>query len=89
MQKEEAEVSGARWDTSGLTSSYCNVASASAAGEAVVLNLGLSERDGGPRAEIKTELQHRIALSPLTAKNLHQLLSRVIGEHDAKFGAKR
>lgn len=87
--EKETERSGTRWDTSGLSSSYCNVANAVATHEAVVLNLGLSERRGGPRAEITTELLHRIALSPRTAKNLQQLLSRVIGEFDAQFGANR
>jgi hypothetical protein len=74
---------GVRWDAAGLKSSYCNVANANATREAVMLTFGLSQSAERPRAEQSIELLHRIVLSPLTAKNLHQLLGKLIGEYDA------
>jgi len=72
-----------RWNTAGLKVSYCTVANAIATREAVTLNFGLNQSGDRPRAEQSVELLHRIVLSPLTAKNLHQLLGKLIGEYDA------
>ena len=72
-----------RWNTAGLKVSYCTVANAIATREAVTLNFGLNQSGDRPCAEQSVELLHRIVLSPLTAKNLHQLLGKLIGEYDA------
>ena len=72
-----------RRNTAGLKVSYCTVANAIATREAVTLNFGLNQSGDRPRAEQSVELLHRIVLSPLTAKNLHQLLGKLIGEYDA------
>ena len=84
---QETEQGGLQWNTSGLTSaSYCNVASAVATSQAVVLNLGQVQGAGGTQAESRIELLHRVVLNPRTAKRLHELLNRVIAEHDAYGG---
>ncbi|MGH8686523.1 MAG: hypothetical protein ACREVQ_02330 [Burkholderiales bacterium] len=84
------ELGGLNWKASDRTSaSYCNLASAVAAADAVVLNLGQSQGAGRTGAEASVELLHRVVLSPLAARNLQQLLSRVIGEHDAQGGRPR
>ena len=78
-----------RWDIAGAKSSYCNIANANATREAVVLNFGLSQSAERRGAELGIELLHRVVLSPLVAKNLHDLLSRLIAEHDAHHGDPR
>lgn len=78
-----------RWDSGGAKSSYCNVAKASATREAVVLNFGMSQSSERRGAELGIELLHRIVVSPLVAKNLHDLLSKLIAEHDAHQGHSR
>lgn len=79
-----------RWDVTGMGSAYCNIASATATRDAVVLNLGLSQRAGErASAEWRSELLHRILLSPRTAKNLHRVLGTLLGEHDAQRGGRR
>lgn len=84
---QETEQGGLQWNTSGLASaSYCNVASTVATPEAVVLNLGQIQSTGGAQAESRIELLHRVVLNPRTAKQLHELLNRVIAEHDAYGG---
>jgi len=77
------------WDASRAASSYCNVASATAARGAVVLHMGVTREGGRAAGETGVELLHRVAMSPLTAKHLHQLLSRLIAEHGARPGAPR
>ena len=73
-----------RWDVSGMTSAYCNIATASAMRDGVALNLGVVQ--GGPAGELKPELLHRILLAPRTAKELHQILGRLLAEHEARRG---
>lgn len=86
-QESEAGASGApRWDVTGMGSAYCNIATATATRDSVVLNLGLSQRAS---AEWRSELLHRILLSPRTAKNLHRVLGTLLGEHDAQRGGRR
>jgi len=77
---------GTDWDASRASSAYCNVASAVATPEAVVLNLGQTQGGARAQSEVTVELLQRVVLSPRTAKNLHLLLNRVIAEHDAHGG---
>lgn len=76
-----------RWMSAARNSVYCNVAKAAAVGEGVTLHFGLAQvRE---RAETGIELLSRVVLSPLAAKNLQQLLNRLIAEHDAFRGGPR
>ena len=84
-----AEPGAVRWDTAGSKSSYCNVASAHATRDAVVLNFGLSHKDERGPAELSLELLHQVVLSPRVAKNLQDLLSRLIAEHGSSRGNPR
>jgi hypothetical protein len=78
-----------RWDTAGSRSSYCNVANAIATRETVVVNFGLTQSVERRRTELGIELLHRVVISPLVAKHLHDLLSKLIAEHDAHSGNPR
>jgi len=75
-----------RWDTSGLKSSYCNVANATSTREEVVLNFGVNENWERPRAELEVQLLHRIILSPFAAKRLQELLTKLIREYETRYG---
>lgn len=71
------------WNTSGLRSSYCTIASASSTSQQVVLNFGAPQSREGAPGELEPQLLHRIVLSPKAASQLRQLLDRLIAEHDA------
>lgn len=74
---------GIRWDLSAARSSYCTLASASAATRRVVLNFGIPRgRERSPR-ELEVERLHRVSLSPAAANQLRQLLAHLLAEHDA------
>jgi hypothetical protein len=75
-----------RWDTSGLKSSYCNVANATSTREEVILNFGVNENWDRPRAELQVQLLHRIILSPFAAKRLQELLTKLIREYESRYG---
>jgi hypothetical protein len=75
-----------RWDLAGMGSAYCNIATATATRDAVVINLGLSQRAA---AELKSELLQRILLSPRTATHLHRILGTLLGEYEAQRGESR
>ena len=79
-----------RWDVTGIGSAYCNLATATATRDSVVINLGLRQRAGErASAEWKSELLHRVQLSPRTANQLHRILGTLLGEHDAQRGGQR
>jgi len=71
------------WDVSALSSTRCDVASATDARTRVVLNFGVNRAQGQTSAEIGVELRHRIVLDLVAAKRLQDLLTRVIAEHEA------
>lgn len=75
-----------RFDTSNLKSSYCNVCNATSTREEVVLNFGINHNWDLGRGDVEVQLQHRIILSPYAAKRLHELLSKLIGEHENRYG---
>lgn len=78
-------------DTSQLRSNYCNVCSATSTREEVVLTFGVNQNwdiqqqqgGGGP---MEVQLLHRIIMSPVAAKRFHELLSRLMKEHEARHG---
>jgi hypothetical protein len=75
-----------RVDASAVKSSYCNVCNVSTTREEVVLNFGVNhdwERARGG----DVELLHRIIVSPQAAKQVATLLSRVMQDFEARYGA--
>ena len=86
-QSQGAVAEGApRWDLTGIGSAYCNIATATATRDAVLINLGLSQRAS---AELKSELLQRILLSPRTATHLHRILGTLLAEYQAQRGEQR
>lgn len=75
-----------RWNTAQLKSSYCNVANATSTREEVVLNFGVNQNWDRMQKEFDIELQHRIILSPFAAKRLSDLLGKLIGEYESRYG---
>jgi hypothetical protein len=75
------------WDTSGLQSHRCSVATASVTREQIILNFGAKKGRDYPGGEVIVELLRRIIIDPLTAKHLLATLQRLIAEHDAKPAA--
>ncbi len=74
-------------DSSHLKSSYCNVCNATSTREEVVLNFGINSNWDQPnQGNFNIELHHRIILSPHAAKRLHDVLSKLLQEHESRFG---
>lgn len=83
MRAAEAAV---RWDTAQLKSTYCNVANATSTRQEVVLNFGVNPNRDQPGAELGIQLLHRVILSPFAARQLQQLLAKLIAEHESRHG---
>lgn len=75
-----------KWNTAKLKSSYANFANATSTREEVVLNFGVNQNWERTPGDLEIELDHRIVLSPFAAKRLNQLLSRLIGEYENRYG---
>ncbi len=79
-----------RFDTSQVKSTYCNVCNATSTREEVVINFGVNKTwDMSDRENIEVQVEHRIILSPFAAKRLHELLARLMTEHEQRYGALR
>ncbi|MCL4798326.1 MAG: DUF3467 domain-containing protein [Burkholderiales bacterium] len=75
-----------RWNAANVKSSYANFCNASSTREEVVLNFGVSHDWERSPQNMEIELSHRVVLSPFAAKRLSQLLSKLVGEYEARYG---
>jgi hypothetical protein len=74
------------WNTQALKSSYANFCNATSTREEVVLNFGVNSNWERSPGDLAIDLEHRIVLSPFAAKRLNQLLSRLMGEYESRYG---
>lgn len=74
-------------NTTNLKSSYCNMCSANTTREEVVLNFGINQNWDRGQGAMDVALEHRIILSPFAAKRLAQMLGKLIGEYETRYGA--
>ena len=75
-----------RFDSSNIKSSYCNVCNATSTREEVVVNFGINKTWDQGSADLEVQLEHRIILSPFAAMRLRDMLVRLIGEHEQRYG---
>lgn len=76
-----------RVNTGNLKSTYCNMCNANTTREEVVLNFGVNQNwDRGQSGELDVSLEHRIILSPFAAKRLSEMLQKLVGEYEARYG---
>ena len=75
-----------RWDDSQMQTSYANACNVVSTREEVVLNFGVSHDWERQPQDMEIELQHRIVLSPFAAKRLSQLLAKLVGEYESRYG---
>lgn len=75
-----------QFDTANLKSSYCNVCNGSSTREEVVVNFGINDawETGGDKLRVR--LEHRIVMSPFAAKRLRDMMTRLIDEHESRYG---
>ena len=78
-----------KFDTSTIKSTYCNVCNATSTREEVVINFGVNKTWDMGNRDLEVQLEHRIILSPFAAKRLQELLTRLIGEHETRYGELR
>jgi hypothetical protein len=83
---QAAAVARVRWKTDNVKSSYANFCNASSTREEVVLNFGVSHDWERQPQDMEIELSHRIVLSPFAAKRLSQLLQKLVGEYETRYG---
>ncbi|MGO7417460.1 DUF3467 domain-containing protein [Rhizobium ruizarguesonis] len=75
-----------RLNTANLKSTYCNVCNATSAREEVVLNFGTNHNRDRPQRDLEIELHHRVVMSPFAAKRLRDLMTKLIDEHERRYG---
>jgi hypothetical protein len=75
-----------KWNVEHLKSSYVNFANANSTREEVVMNFGLNTSWDRSQPEMEIELAHRIVMSPFAAKRLAELLNKLMGEYEQRYG---
>lgn len=89
-QNDPETVGGVKvnWDESSITSSYANIATATATREEFFLLFGLHQNwKGLPEdGQLDVKLTNRMVLNPYAAKRLSVLLSRAIDVYEDRFG---
>jgi hypothetical protein len=78
-----------RFDTANIKSTYCNVCNATSTREEVVINFGVNKTWDMGNRDLEVQLEHRIILSPPAAKRLHEMLTKLITEHETRYGELR
>ena len=78
-----------RFDTANIKSTYCNVCNATSTREEVVINFGVNKTWDMGNKDLEVQLEHRIILSPFAAKRLHELLTKLMTEHEQRYGVLR
>ncbi|HET6236452.1 MAG TPA: hypothetical protein VFE41_16055 [Acetobacteraceae bacterium] len=71
------------WDVATATSHTCNVATASAGQDDVVINIGVTNAGHGHPNKMSVELIKRFSLRPRTAQALRDMLRDLIANIDA------
>lgn len=72
-----------RWDGSAARGHRSDLAAATLVANQVVISFGQRQGEDRPGREQAVALQTRIALQPMTAKHLHDMLSRLVAEFAA------
>ena len=76
------------WNDAKMQTTYANVVNASSTREEVSLFFGTNQTwNFRQQKEVTVELTDRIVLNPYVAKRLLVLLTRIVGEHEKRFGA--
>ncbi len=76
-----------RWDDATMKSAYANFCNVASTREEFVLLFGVNQAWQAGQPEIPIQLTDRVILSPYVAKRLSVLLSNVLREYEARFGA--
>ena len=71
-----------RWDTSALTTAYCNLANARDKDGKIEISFGVSRPREQVGAELEVELLHRVVLDPAAAARLQELLMKLLADYD-------
>jgi hypothetical protein len=84
----EAEAGRINWDDSAITSTYADIATATATREEFFLLFGIHQNWKGMPVDGKLEvkLTQRVVLNPYAAKRLTKLLERSISVYEERFG---
>lgn len=75
------------WNDSKMQTTYANVVNAASTREEVSIFFGTNQTwNFREQKEVTVELTDRIVLNPYAAKRLLLLLTRIVAEHEKRFG---
>jgi hypothetical protein len=84
VSDQSSEAGRVEWDCATAQNHACDIANATATRDEVVLNFGATRVPEGLSAALSAELLRRIALRPMSAKNLLAMLRNMVAEIDAE-----
>lgn len=89
VEETKAQVEGPRinWDQTKMKTTYANVCNVSSTREEVSVLFGTNQTVNVAQNGITVELTDRIILNPYAAKRLAHILTGVLQQYEAAFGA--
>lgn len=84
---EAGGVPAIHWDDESMKTSYSNICNVAGTREEVSLFFGTNESWQAGKKPIEVRLDHRILITPYTAKRLHLLLGNTLAQYESRYGA--
>ena len=78
-----------RWDGTNLRSAYANACNVMSSRDEVVMLFGLNQTWTPGAKDVTIKLSTRVILNPVAAKRVLDVLTNVVREYEARFGAIR
>jgi hypothetical protein len=86
--KPDNDRKGIEWIDTGMVTHFANVVNVQGTREQIDLFFGTNRTwNVTPTSGVTVELSNRLILTPLAAKRLANVLTNVLREHEARYGA--
>lgn len=86
--KPESDRKGIEWIDASMVTHFANVVNVQGTREQIDLFFGTNRTwNVTPASGVTVELSNRLILTPLAAKRLASVLTNVLREHEARYGA--
>jgi len=82
----EKNVPAIHWNDASMQTSYANICNVAGTREEVSLFFGTNESWQAGKKPVEVRLDHRILITPYTAKRLKLLLENTLAQYEGRYG---
>jgi hypothetical protein len=85
-KNEKSGVPAIHWNDESMQTSYSNICNVAGTREEVSIFFGTNESWQAGKKPVEVRLDHRILITPYTAKRLHLLLENTLKQYESRYG---